>query len=162
MAFDFDKSLTQIPSLVGVAAEDVQAMGVAARTMAAETGKSANEAAQALFFITSAGLRGSDAMDVLDASLKASAVGLGETRIVADLATSAMNAFGKENLSATDATDVLVAAVREGKLLSEELAGAMGSVYLSHQIWVFHLMKWVLPLLQCPERVQTLHLHQHN
>lgn len=128
MAFDFDKSLTQIQSLVGVAAEDVQAMGVAARTMAAETGKSANEAAQALFFITSAGLRGSDAMDVLDASLKASAVGLGETRIVADLATSAMNAFGKENLSATDATDVLVAAVREGKLSSEELAGAMGSV----------------------------------
>ena len=38
------------------------------------------------------------------------------------------NAYGSANLSAEDATDVLTAAVREGKLSSEELAGAMGGV----------------------------------
>ena len=128
LALDFDKSMTQIESLVGVAADEVAKMGEAAKTMATETGKGANEAGEALFFITSAGLRGSEAMDVLNASLKASAVGLGETKVIADLATSAMNAYGAENLSATAATDVLTSAVRLGKLEASELAGAMGGV----------------------------------
>lgn len=128
MGVDFDKSMTQIKSLVGVASDEVDKMGEAARKMAVETGISSKDAAEALFFITSAGLRGSEAMDVLNASLKASAVGLGETKIVADLATSAMNAYGSGVLSATGATDVLVSAVREGKLEASELSAAMGSV----------------------------------
>ena len=128
LALDFDKSMTQIESLVGVAADEVAKMGEAAKKMATETGRSANEAGEALFFITSAGLRGSQATDVLNASLKAAAVGLGETKTIADLATSAMNAYGAENLSATAATDVLTSAVRLGKLEASELAGAMGGV----------------------------------
>lgn len=128
MAFDFDKSMSQIESLVGIAADSVKEMGETAKKMAVDTGRSANEAAEALFFITSAGLRGSDATDTLSASLKAAAVGLGETKTIADLATSAMNAYGVENLNATGATDILVASVREGKLEASELAGAMGGV----------------------------------
>ena len=128
MGVDFDKSMTKIKSLVGVASAEVDKMGEAAKKMASETGVSANDAAEALFFVTSAGLRGSEAMDVLNASLKASAVGLGETKVVADLATSAMNAYGSQVLSATDATDVMVSAVREGKLEAYELASSMGRV----------------------------------
>ena len=128
MAFDFDKSMTSIQALVGVSADKVAEMGEAAKKMAIDTGKSGNEAAEALFFITSAGLRGSAAMDVLEMSLKAAAVGLGETKTIADLSTSAMNAYGTENLSASDATDILTAAVREGKLEASALAGAMGGV----------------------------------
>ena len=128
MAFDFDKSMTSIQALVGVSADKVAEMGEAAKKMAVDTGKSGNEAAEALFFITSAGLRGSAAMDVLNMSLKAAAVGLGETKTIADLSTSAMNAYGTENLSASGATDILTAAVREGKLEASALAGAMGGV----------------------------------
>jgi TP901 family phage tail tape measure protein len=124
----FDQSMTQIKSLVGIAGDEVDKMGEVAIEMATKTGKSANEAAEALFFITSAGLRGSEAMQVLEASLKAASVGLGETKTVADLATSALNAYGAENLSATDATDVMVTAVREGKLEASELAQSMGRV----------------------------------
>ena len=128
LALDFDKSMTQIESLVGIAADKVSEMSETAKKMATDTGRSANEAAEALFFITSAGLRGADATDTLSASLKAAAVGLGETKTIADLATSAMNAYGVENLNATSATDILVASVREGKLEASELAGAMGGV----------------------------------
>ena len=109
LALDFDKSMTQIESLVGIAANEVAKMGEAAKTMATETGRSANEAGEALFFITSAGLRGAEATNVLNASLKAAAVGLGETKTIADLATSAMNAYGVENLNATGATDIPIA-----------------------------------------------------
>jgi TP901 family phage tail tape measure protein len=128
MAFDFDKSMTMIKSLVGVAGDEVDAMGETAKQMALDTGKSASEAAEALFFITSAGLRGDEAMQTLEASLKAAAVGLGETKTIADLATSAMNAYGSDTLGASDATDILTAAVREGKLEASQLAGAMGGV----------------------------------
>jgi len=127
-AIDFDKAMTQITSLVGIASNEVSKMGDVAKQMAFDTGKSATEAAEALFFITSAGLRGSEAMEVLEASLKASAIGLGNTKIIADLSTSALNAYGSENLSASEATDVLTAAVREGKLEASQLAGSMGSV----------------------------------
>jgi TP901 family phage tail tape measure protein len=128
LGVDFDKSMTKIQSLVGVAAADVDKMGETAKKMATDTGKSAAEAAEALFFITSAGLKGKEATDVLNASLKAAAVGLGETATVADLATSAMNAYGSANLNAEAATDVMVSAVREGKLEASELAQSMGAV----------------------------------
>ena len=128
MGVDFDKSMTKIKSLVGVAGDAVDDMGKKARQMAVDTGVSSTKAADALFFITSAGLRGDEAMQVLNASLKASAVGLGEVANIADLATSAMNAYGSDTLTASGATDVLVAAVREGKLSAEDLAGSMGSV----------------------------------
>jgi TP901 family phage tail tape measure protein len=128
MAADFDRSMTMIESLVGIAGAEVDAMAGKVRSMATEIGVGSNQAAEALFFITSAGLRGSEAMDVLEASMKAAAVGLGETKTVADLATSAMNAYGSEVLSAGDATDVMVSAVREGKLEASELAGSMGRV----------------------------------
>jgi TP901 family phage tail tape measure protein len=128
MATDFDKSMTKVKSLVGIAGDEVDRMGATAKTMAKEFGVSSSKAAEALFFITSAGLRGDEAMQTLEASLKASAVGLGETATIADLATSAMNAYGSDTLGAANATDVLTAAVREGKLSSEDLAGAMGAV----------------------------------
>ena len=128
MAAQFDKSMTQIKTLVGVAGSEVDSMGLKVKQLASTTGVNAAAAAEALFFVTSAGLRGSEAMDVLEQSLKASALGLGETKTVADLATSAMNAYGAETLGASDATDVLVSAVREGKLESTELSGAMGAV----------------------------------
>jgi TP901 family phage tail tape measure protein len=128
MALNFDQSMTQIKSLVGIAGDEVDAMGETAKQMALDTGKSATEAGDALFFITSAGLRGDEAMQTLEASLKAAAVGLGETKTIADLATSAMNAYGSDTLSASAATDILATSVREGKLEASQLAGSMGGV----------------------------------
>jgi len=128
MGLDFDKSMTKIKTLVGIASDEVDQMGKVAIEMAKNTGVSAKDAADALFFITSAGLRGADAMAVLEQSLKASAIGLGDTKTVADLATSALNAYGVENLSASQATDVLTAAIREGKLEADSLSQSMGTV----------------------------------
>ncbi len=128
LAADFETSFGKIRGLVGVAAEDIGELENAARTLGPQFGVSAGEAAEALFFITSAGLRGSEAVETLQSSLKASAIGLGDTATVADLATSAMNAFGSDVLSASGAVDVLTGAVRLGKLAPDELAGSIGKV----------------------------------
>lgn len=128
LATDFETSFGKIQGLVGVAAEDIAALREAALRLGPQFGKSANEAAEALFFITSAGLRGQAAIDTLESSLKAAAAGLGETATIADLVTSSVNAYGEANLSASAATDVLTNAVRLGKLQPEELAQSMGQV----------------------------------
>lgn len=127
-AVDFDDSMTKIESLVGIAGSEVDAMAESVRALSGETAQAPAALADAMFFIQSAGLRGAVAMETLDAAAKAAAVGLGEVTEIADLATSALNAYGSENLSAIEATDVLTAAVREGKLEASELAGSMGRV----------------------------------
>ena len=57
---------------------------------------------------------------------RAAAAGLGDQVAIVDLVTSAVNAYGIENISAKEATDQLVAAVRLGKLQPAALASSMG------------------------------------
>ena len=127
-AAQFETSFAKIQGLVGVTADEIGELEDAAKRLGPEFGVSANEAADALFFITSAGLRGAGATEVLEASLKGAAIGLGDTKTIADLATSAVNAYGEAQLGGAQAVDVLAEAVRLGKLEPAELAGAMGQV----------------------------------
>ena len=127
-ASQFETSFSRIQGLVGVTVDEIEELEEAAKRLGPEFGVSANEAAEALFFITSAGLRGAGATEVLEASLKGAAVGLGDTKTIADLATSAVNAYGESTLGGAEAVDVLAEAVRLGKLAPEELAGSMGMV----------------------------------
>ena len=122
----YEREIAKIEGLVGISRDQLQAWQGDIEAIAAETGKGPEELAQALFFVTSAGLRGSVAMDVLRASAKASAAGLGDQVSIVDLVTSAINAYGAEELSAASATDILTAAVRLGKLAPESMAAAMG------------------------------------
>ena len=122
----FENSMVRIESLVGVSTGGVNRFTEAVKSASAETGRGPQELAEAMFFIASAGLRGATAMDVLRASSRAAALGLGETKVVADAATSAVNAYGAENLNGGAAVDVLTAAVREGKVEANRLAPAIG------------------------------------
>ena len=128
LASKFDSSMTKIVSLVGIAADEVDAMGESVKDLAGETAKGPAELADALFKVTSAGLRGKQALQALEFAAKASAVGLGTTAAVADALTSAMNAYAKSGLTAEEATNILVATVREGKLEASELGAAIGQV----------------------------------
>lgn len=127
MARDFNESMTRVHALTDASKQQVEAWEPTVKSLAQTYAKTGKEAADALYYISSAGLQGADAIDALEMSLKASAVGLGEVETVADLATSAMNAWKNENLTAAEAGDILAATVNAGKLNSAELAGAMGS-----------------------------------
>ena len=122
----FESSMMKIEALVGVSTGAVNQFGDAVKNASRITGRGPQELADAMFFVASAGLRGATAMEVLEASAKGAAVGLGQTKVVADAATSAVNAYGAENLSGSAAVDVLTAAVREGKVEADRLAPAIG------------------------------------
>jgi len=129
MAFsEVEASMSKMIGLVGVNRDVVEQWGKELKYVADESSVGVKELSDAMYFITSAGIRGAEAMNVLEASARASAAGLGETKVVADLVTSAVNAYGIANLSAAEATDILTAAVREGKLEADVLASTMGMV----------------------------------
>lgn len=128
LAVDYESSFAQMEGLVGVPTAELEQFDAAIRNLAGETAKAPQELAEAMFFITSAGLEGADALDALEMSAKASAAGLGDTSTVADAVTSAMNAYGPSVLSASQATDILVATVREGKVEADQVASSLGRV----------------------------------
>ncbi|MEM4167746.1 MAG: hypothetical protein QXW98_04825, partial [Candidatus Caldarchaeum sp.] len=94
-----------IPDLINKAFGDLP-------KLARETGVASEELAKALYFATSAGLRGAQGFAVVRAAAKASAAGLGEMEAVTRVLVSALNAWGTESLSAAEAADVLLASVR--------------------------------------------------
>lgn len=128
MALSFEESMTKIITLVGVSEEQVKEWSVLLLKLGPELGKTPTELANALFDVTSAGYRGAQAIDVLTYAAKGSNLGLGETRTVADAVTSSINAWGKANLNAADATAILRAAVKEGKAEAESIAPVIGTV----------------------------------
>lgn len=127
-AVSFEASMAKIEGLVGIARGEVEKMSKAVLELAPQVGKGPQELADALYFITSSGFQSAEALDVLKASAKSAAAGLGDTQVVADAITSAISAYGKENLSAAQAADVLVAGVREGKGEADDLASVIGRV----------------------------------
>lgn len=126
---NFELSFSRIRGLVGISRDEVEKMKESVLGMAGATTRAPEELAEALYFITSAGIRDSaTAMSVLESSARAAAAGLGDTKTVADAVTSAMNAYGLGNLSAASATNILVAAVREGKAEADTFAPAFSKV----------------------------------
>ncbi len=128
MAVQFEKDFVKIEALVGDTAANLAELRPLVLDLARTSGIGPRELADALFFVESAGLRGAAAFEVLQNSARAAAVGLGNTAQVADALTSAVNAYASTGLLASDATDVLVASVREGKIEADTLAASIGRV----------------------------------
>jgi len=124
----YDEAFTRIGAISNSSAEDIERWKGEVMDLSGETAKAPQELAEALFFLSSAGLESSEVMGTLEMSAKASAVGLGSVTDVANITASAMNAYADAGLTAAEVTDTLVAAVREGRAEPEEFAGALGRI----------------------------------
>ena len=125
----FDHQMNMMVTMVGIAKDEVEAMRVPVMNLASETGIMAKELADAMQYITSSGFEDTaEALDILSASAKVAAVNQVEVKNVSDLVTSAMNAYRKSGLEASDVTDMLVRSVALGKAEFEDLVAAMGII----------------------------------
>lgn len=127
-AVDLEQSFSKIQNLVGISTETLKGFTQEVRRISDQTGKAQKGLADALFTVTSAGEKGAEAIQILEQAAKASAAGLGETQSIARTVTAVLQAYGKENITAARATDILFSAVREGNLEAESLSGALGPV----------------------------------
>jgi TP901 family phage tail tape measure protein len=128
LAIDFDSSMTKIVSLVGISASEVDSMRESVLKLAGDTGKAPQELADGLFVLTSAGLRGNDALSALEQSAKAGSAGLGEVNDIARAVAGAMNAYGSSTISASKATDIITATARAGNFEVSQFSAALGRV----------------------------------
>jgi TP901 family phage tail tape measure protein len=128
MATDLETSFSKIENLVGITGKALDDFKTSVKGVSAVTGQSQQALSEALFTVASAGLRGAEATEVLERSAKASAIGLGDTQQIAQALTGVLQAYGKENLTAAEATDTLTAIVREGNLEAESLAPTLGRI----------------------------------
>ena len=126
---NLETQFAKIEGLVGIQAGVIdKQFRPAIEKLSASFGVMPEKLAEGLFFITSAGQRGAMALDTLTISAKAQVAQLGETNVVADLLTSAINAYGSANLTAAQAADELAMGVRLGKLEAASLAPVMGTL----------------------------------
>lgn len=127
MAIDFEKNMTKINTLVGISAKEVNEFSKDVMKLGGETAQAPAELAEGLFFLTSAGLRGANALSTLEAVSKAVAIGLGEQTDLAKVAAAAQNAYGEENITAAQALDVFGTAVQQGMFEASDLAEVLGT-----------------------------------
>lgn len=128
-AAQFEKEMTKINTLVGVSQEQVGEWSDELLNLGPALGQTPRDLAEALFFITSAGIRDStESLEVLESAAQASAIGMGEVKDVANATTSVLQAYASTGITASEATDILTATVREGKTQAEELAPSIGRV----------------------------------
>jgi hypothetical protein len=115
LAVDFEQSMTKIQTLVGATASEMQVYSNAVASISSQTAVAQKDLADGLFFITSAGLSGQEAIDALTVSAKAGAMGMGEMDSIANALTSVMTAYADENMTAARAGDLLHETLKQGK-----------------------------------------------
>src|SRR5690242_19450129 len=126
LAADYQQTFTQIQALTGASQKQVSAWQQEILDFSRTMPQSPEELAQGLYFVASSGAKASDAMSILKASAKGAAAGLGDTQTVAEVVTSAVNAYGSANLSAARAVDIITQAIKSGKAEPAEFAGSLG------------------------------------
>lgn len=128
MAFDYEESMTRVRTLTEASTTQVDRWSKQIMGLSKETAVAPRELAEALYFLASSGLPLNQVMSALEITAKGTALGLGETETIAQLVTSAMNAYSKSGLTAADAMDVLIAGTKAGKLEASDLASVLGRV----------------------------------
>jgi TP901 family phage tail tape measure protein len=127
-AKDFEFSMAKIIGLVGESKQQVAQWSESILKLGPSLGQMPKALAEGMYFITSSGFKGAEAMDILEKSAKAAATGLGDVNKIADFTTSVLNAYAGTGLSAAKVMDILTAAVREGKLEAASFTQEIGQV----------------------------------
>jgi TP901 family phage tail tape measure protein len=124
----FDKSMSNIATLVDTNVESMDSMGASVRDLAKKTPVELGQLSSALYDVRSAGVSAEDAMAVLESSAQLGVAGLATTAEAANIMTSAVNAFAAEGLSAEQISDILFKTVKAGKTTLAELTAQFGGV----------------------------------
>jgi len=128
MAKDFETSMAHVVNDAGESRKALAMVSAEVLKMAGEVGVAPLKLADALYFVESAGFHGAAALNVLRVSAIAAKVSGADMTAVADITTSALNAYGMAADQAAHVTDVMLQAVSEGKMKFQDLAVAMPTV----------------------------------
>jgi TP901 family phage tail tape measure protein len=128
MAGDFQSGITTLVTGAGEAQSNMQLVSNGILDLATSTGESTKQLIDGMFMIESAGFHGAAGLNVLKAAAEGAKVGNADLASVANGVTTEMTDFARSNLSAADATNILIATVAAGKTHMQDLANSMASI----------------------------------
>lgn len=124
----FDRELANIATLGITAGNGLEEIRDQLLQLPPELGNT-TEAANTMFQVIAAGTAESARFDVLTESLRLARVGLSDTSVSVQALTTVIAAYGAENISAAQASDIFAAAARQGRtditLLAKEIGPAV-------------------------------------
>ena len=130
LGMDFEFTMSKMTGLANVAKESIGKVTEELLKMAKVTATDPQKLADTMYFVASSGIQGAEALRVTELAAKGAASGMGDAVDVANLLTSAMNAYRATGLTAMHMMDVLTATIREGKGEPAEMVRSFGSVML--------------------------------
>lgn len=125
MGADFQENMTLLVTGAQVPKDQIGAISDGILRMAPAVGQSTQQLSDGMYMIASAGYKGAEGLNVLQASAEGAKVGNADLGTTADAVTTALTDY---HLKAGDAADVmskLVATVGNGKTHMQDLAGSM-------------------------------------
>ena len=122
---NFQQGLSRLVTGAGDVTDNMNLMGESILGVSTATGVLTDQLLPAMYQIISAGQRGAQAEDTLAVAARGSVIEQAKIVDVAKAITTAMKDYVTMHLSATQAMNGYIQAVREGKLTLEELSTAM-------------------------------------
>lgn len=127
VASDFQSQMTLIHTQAGAVTEDLGSLSDKVLTLSAATGVSADNLAEGLYHIESAGFRSTQAIDMLTAAAKLSVIGQADMQDTAQAVIGVMAAYPDKFKSAADAAAILNAVVGTGDMRLQQLDKAIAT-----------------------------------
>ncbi|MEJ2248045.1 MAG: phage tail tape measure protein [Candidatus Lokiarchaeota archaeon] len=125
-ANQFQKEMSNVATIIDETSNSTQQLTLELFKTNPALGKT-TELTKGLYQAYSSGAKTMEtAMEDTVASAKFAKAGLTETSTALDVLTSTVNAYGRETISTTQASDIFFTAIKEGKLTGESLAGSIG------------------------------------
>ena len=128
-ALAFSDAMTEVATLGGAAAGEIDVLTSAAREQAKTFASAPTTQAKAIYQIISAGASSAaEATDILTQANMLAVGGITDVATAADGLTTIVNAYAQTGLSAADASDAMFVAMRAGKTTIAELSSGLGQV----------------------------------
>lgn len=125
VGMDFEQAMMNAASVSGATADEIKKMEETARKMGATTVFSAKEAADAMYYMASAGWKAADMSKALKPTLDLAAATQSDLAFTTNTVVSALNQFGLSSDSAGKVSNVFASAIRNSQATMEKLSTSM-------------------------------------
>ncbi len=124
----FEQSMANAASVAGASSEELARMTAIAREMGSKTVFSASEAADALYYMASAGYKVDQMADSIQATLNLASATQSDLTFTTSTVISTLNQFGLEANQAERVTNVFASAIGNSMASLDKLSNSMGYV----------------------------------
>lgn len=126
---EFNLKIAEVNTLLPRTNQVTEKTEKAIRGLSTAYGRDARDLAAAYYDVISAGSQdAAESLELLEAATRASVVGVTDVKTATGAILSVLNAYGSENVSATEASQKLFAIVQQGRTTFDELASSVGMV----------------------------------